>query len=238
MSDLAEPTSPTDPVAAVTAPSARTAQLADTIPPDLGPPHRIILIRHGQTAHTVGDLISGSGSDPQPDLDGEGLAQARAAAARLSQWVGAVDRIVTSPLPRARQTAQEVARGSQVALTQDASWTEAHFGSWESLSVAEVVDRFPGQWEAMIGDPLLGPPQGESLDRVRRRVIAAWDSLGGQAGTTVVVTHLTPIRIVLAHILGTPHESFGRLLVRPGSLTVIDRWADAGAVVITVGERG
>lgn len=207
-------------------------------PADLGPPHRLILVRHGLTEHTVADLISGAGFDPQPSLNPEGLRQARAAAERLTrEWAVEVDQFITSPLLRARQTAAALGDRLGAVPVQAPEWSEAHFGRWEGLSVDDVVRRFPGEWEAMIGDPMLGPPEGEALDAVRRRVIDAWDSLLSPGATSVVVTHLTPIRVVVSAALGVPHEAFGRIIARPGSLTVVDRWADGASVVVTVGER-
>jgi ribonuclease H / adenosylcobalamin/alpha-ribazole phosphatase len=139
---------------------------------------------------------------------------------------------------RARQTAEAVAeRLGDIAAVEDRDWSEAHFGRWEGLSVEAVVQTSPGEWEAMIGDPMLGPPGGETLDSVRRRVINAWDALVLPGQTSVVVTHLTPIRIVVSAALAVPHEAFGRIMARPGSLTVVDRWADGASVVVTVGER-
>jgi ribonuclease H / adenosylcobalamin/alpha-ribazole phosphatase len=206
-------------------------------PADFGPPHRLILVRHGLTEHTVADLISGAGSEPQPALTEEGMAQARAAATLTQLWAPRVDQFITSPLLRARQTAGAIAELLGTAPVADPDWAEAHFGRWEGLSVEAVVQDSPGEWEAMIGDPMLGPPGGESLDAVRRRVLNAWDRLVRPGQTSVVVTHLTPIRIAVSAALAVPHEAFGRITARPGSLTVIDRWADGASTVVTVGER-
>jgi probable phosphoglycerate mutase len=205
---------------------------------DLGQPHRLILVRHGQTSHTVAQLISGAGFAPEPELDESGRCQASSAGARLAALGTAVDDVLTSPMLRARQTAALVA--AELGLTEPApapDWAEAHFGDWEGLTVADVVRRFPGAWETMIADPANMPPGGESLADVRSRVLQGWRSLVRPGRTSLVVTHLTPIRIVVAEALGTPHEAFPRVLVAPGSITVVDRWADGGVAVAAMGER-
>jgi len=205
---------------------------------DLGAPHRLILVRHGQTAHTVAQRISGAGFRPEPELDEVGGQQARSAARRLAQLEGRIDEALASPMLRAGQTARAILDHLDlpVAITSP-NWSEADFGDWEGMTVAEVMARYPGAWETMIGDPELGPPRGESLADVRRRVLAAWREVVVPARTTLVVTHLTPIRIVVAEALGAPHEAFGRVIAAPGSITVVDRWADGGSVVVAVGER-
>ena len=205
---------------------------------DLAAPHRLILVRHGQTPHTAAMLISGAGFQPEPELDPSGQAQARAAGRRLAEFDVTIDEVFASPLLRAQQTASIIAGGLGIRQVVTAGpWSEAHFGDWEGLSVAEVVDRFPGSWETMIADPANHPPGGESLTEVRTRVVAAWRSVARPGRTTLVVTHLTPIRIVVAEALATPHEAFPRVMAGPGSITVIDRWADGGVAVMTLGER-
>ncbi len=201
-------------------------------------PHRLILVRHGQTRHTTAEVISGAGFQPEPGLDEQGIAQAQAAAHRLAALTGSIDQVVVSPLLRARQTA-EIITGQLGIGSVDASlaWSEADFGQWEGLTVLDVVQRYPGAWEQMISDPDIGPPGGETLAEVRRRVSAAWRGLLVPSRTTLVVTHLTPIRIVIAEALNTPHEAFGRVLAGPGTITVVDRWSDDGTAVITLGER-
>jgi probable phosphoglycerate mutase len=210
-------------------------------PVDLGQPHRLVLVRHGRTAHTAAELISGAGADPSPPLDEVGVGQARAAAAALAALAaqsGPVDDLRCSTLLRARQTAHEV--GAALGLGPadlDDRWAEAHFGSWEGLSVAEVLARHPGAWEALLADEGLAPPAGEAYVAVQERVLAAWQQLAVPGRTSVVVTHLTPIRVVLAHALDLSRPAALRLAPGPGSLTVLERWQDGGTRVLTVGER-
>lgn len=218
-------------------PGAHVDAEAVTAPPDLAAPHRLILVRHGQTEHTAAQRISGAGFRPEPALDEAGWAQARAAADRLARSGAQIDELVVSPLLRARQTAQAIVDRFDLPVTVQEGWSEAHFGAWEGLTVAEVSARHPGAWQTMIGDPGNAPPGGESLLDVRARVLSGWRAAGVSGRTTVVVTHLTPIRIVVAETLRTPHDAFPRVLASPGSITVIDRWADEGAAVIALGER-
>jgi probable phosphoglycerate mutase len=201
-------------------------------------PHRLILVRHGQTVHTAEFRISGAGFRPEPFLDEAGERQADAIGQHLARQQIGLDEVLVSPLLRARQTAIAVLQHFEVGAMQLAEpWSEADFGAWEGMSVPEVVEHFPGAWEAMLEDPELAPPGGESLTQVRRRVLAAWDRHAVPGRTTLVVTHLTPIRIVVAQTLGIPQSAFARVVALPGSVTVVDRWSDGGAAVLALGER-
>jgi len=207
-------------------------------PPDLAAAHRLILVRHGQTAHTSQDRISGFGFAPQPSLDAEGVAQAQAAGRRLAAIGTDIHRAVASPQRRAQQTASLIAAELGLAsVGEDRGWAESHFGAWEGLAVPEVIEQYPGAWESLMEDPTLAPPGGESLEAARSRVRGAWEALYRPGETTLVVTHLTPIRIVVSEVLQSPHTSFMRVVAAPGSITVVDRWADGGTMLGVLGER-
>lgn len=72
---------------------------------------------------------------------------------------------------------------------------------------------------------------GESHDQMATRVIAAWERAVAGGGTVVIACHRKPILVVLAHVLGMPHERMWRLAGAPGSLTAIEAWPDGEAVV-------
>lgn len=74
-------------------------------------------------------------------------------------------------------------------------------------------------------------PEGESHDQMAERVLAAWERAVAGGGTVVIACHRTPILVVLAHVLGMPHERMWRLAGAPGSLTAIEAWPDGEAVV-------
>jgi probable phosphoglycerate mutase len=218
-----------------------TAPVPATWPPDLGTPHRLVLVRHGRTAHTAENRISGAGTRPSPSLDEVGRAQARAAAvaiAALAQESGPVDDLLASHLLRTRQTAETITAHLGIpGPVVEQAWAEADFGAWEGLTVADVITSHPGAWEAMLDDDDLAPPSGESFAAVRGRVLDAWTRVAVPGRTSVVVTHLTPIRVVLAAALDLSRPATIRLAPEPGSLTIVERWRDGGARVVVVGER-
>ena len=125
----------------------------------------LILTRHGQA--TAGEVMLGGQLDVP--LTPGGRAQAEALARRLSGV--RIDRIVSSPMLRALETAQAIATGRPVEL--DERLRELDYGRWESLTYAEIDDRDPelrARWEH---DPAAThSPGGESGDDVAARALS------------------------------------------------------------------
>ncbi len=111
---------------------------------------------------------------------------------------GGIDRIVTSPLQRARRTAEAVAAATGAPVEVDDGWLETDFGAWEGLSYAEAMERWPDEMSAWMADTSVAPPGGESFATTSERVLAALDRLlgGREPGTVVVVSHVTPMKTV------------------------------------------
>ncbi len=197
-------------------------------------PLTTVLLRHGETPLSVERRFAGRGDIP---LTEAGVAQARAAARRLAAR-GPVERIVSSPLQRARRTAAEVAAATGVPAEVDDGWMETDFGEWEGLSFAEALERWPDEVAAWLKDTSVPPPGGESFDETGRRVLAALDRVraGRVTGTVVVVSHVTPIKTVLRHALLAPPEALRRMFLSVASLSEVDWYADGPAVVRTLND--
>lgn len=114
------------------------------------------LLRHGQTDWNVEGRLQGTSDIP---LNETGLKQAQAAAAAINanEW----DLVVTSPLQRARQTAQQIVDLHSLGeLTVDGRLLERAFGEAEGLSYE--------QWKTLY-DPAIGVPGGENLEQLEIR---------------------------------------------------------------------
>jgi broad specificity phosphatase PhoE/ribonuclease HI len=191
-----------------------------------------LLLRHGETALTPHKRFSGSGGD-DPPLTETGRRQARAAAQALAG--AGVEAIVTSPLARCRQTADEVAAalGSPPVRVDD-GWRETDFGAWEGLTFAEVKERYPSDLDAWLASADARPTGGgESFTAVARRTALARDkALARYAGRTVlIVSHVTPIKTLLRLALGAPPEAVFRMELAPASLSEIAYYQDGNASV-------
>jgi probable phosphoglycerate mutase len=201
-----------------------TAEVAD-----LGVPTTLLLLRHGRTPLTAAKCFSGSGG-ADPSLDEEGRRQAAAVAAALGSRED-LRTVITSPLRRTRETAETVAATLGVAIEVEDGFRECAFGAWDGLTFPEVHRGWPREMASWLHNPAVAPPGGESLMEVAARVIEASDrALAAHSGETVlVVTHVTPIKMIVSAALGAPLASVYRMELSPASLTTVSWWSDGGA---------
>jgi probable phosphoglycerate mutase len=188
-----------------------------------------LLLRHGATPLSAERRFAGRGDIPLTD---EGRRQAAAAAARLRER-GGLDVIVTSPLRRARRTAEAVAEASGAPLVVDDDLVEADFGAWEGLSFAEASAKSPEEMKAWLASADAAPPGGESFADVARRVLRALDRLleAYPERTLVLVSHVTPIKTLLCRALLAPPAALFRIHLDVASLSQVDWFADGPALV-------
>jgi probable phosphoglycerate mutase len=199
-----------------------------------GSPTRLLMLRHGQTEYSAQRRYSGRGDLPLTEL---GERQAAAAAARLSRMDG-VKAVVSSPLLRARQTAQPVADALNVPLSVDEGLIETDFGAWEGLTFAEARQRDPDLHARWITDTSVAAPGGESMDAVHRRVRRVRDQLITEHAdaTLVVVTHVTPVKALLRMALDAGPALLHRLHLDLASLSIAEFYPDGPASVRLVND--
>ncbi|RVX43227.1 putative phosphoglycerate mutase [Nonomuraea polychroma] len=222
------------PAASIAAAQQRVKRTGAATGTGWAPPTRVatslLLLRHGETELSLERRFSGLGD---PELTPNGLAQASAAADRLSREPYRPDVIITSPLKRARQTAAVVAERTGLDVEVADDLREADFGAWEGHTFTEVQRRWPAELAAWLADPAAAPPGGESFATTARRVEAAGERLVEQyAGKTVLaVSHVTPIKMLLRLALMAPLESLYRMHLDLACLSLIEYYADGPAVV-------
>jgi probable phosphoglycerate mutase len=199
-----------------------------------GAPHgqpttTLLLLRHGQTALSAERRFAGRGDIPLTDT---GVRQARAAATRLAAR-GGIAAVLTSPLQRARRTAEAVAEVTGAPLQADGDLTEADFGKWEGLTFAEAAAQWPDEMAAWLADADAPPPGGESFAAAAHRVLAALDRLLAtyRHGTVVLVSHVTPIKTLACRAMLAPPAALFRIHLDVASLCEID-WFDDGPALV------
>ena len=206
------------------------------MPPPTGSATHLVLVRHGETELTAQRRYSGRGD---VGLSTKGTAQAAAAAARVASVVGAVAAVVTSPLSRCVSTAEAIAdQVGSPPVQVDPDLVECDFGEWEGLTFAEVRERWPERLDEWLASPSVAPPGGESFDAVASRVRAAVTRLLADhpGETVVVVSHVTPIKLVLRDALAAGDAFLHRLFLDPAGISIVDSWLDGGVAVRTVND--
>jgi broad specificity phosphatase PhoE len=125
---------------------------------------RVVLLRHGQTDYNVAGRMQGH-------IDSQLTEEGREQALRAAPVLGAMpfDRVVSSDLTRAVDTANTIADVLGLPVKLDPRLRETHLGEWQGRRVDEVEVDYPGQIAEWRGDPRWTPPGGESrVDVVRR----------------------------------------------------------------------
>jgi broad specificity phosphatase PhoE len=183
----------------------------------------LILVRHGRTALNAAGRLQGHSAEP---LDQVGERQAKA----LADRVGSVDELISSPLRRARQTADAFGRPYDV----DDRWIELDYGVFEGV---ELTATPAAVWQHWRDDASFVPEGGESLAAMDVRVREACAEVAARATDRViaVVSHVSPIKAAVAWALGVGVEIAWRSHLAPGSICRIDM-RSIGPVLTTFNE--
>lgn len=230
-------TAQTPPAVSAPLPSPSASQAE----PDMAPPVRVVLVRHGVTDFTHQGRLDGRGG-ADPALNDAGLAQARAAARGVQDLLGdgAGVRVVSSSLHRARQTAQAIAGAFDLQPEVENDLDELCFGEWDGRRVADISRESGEALQRSRSEEDVPPPGGESYAQLAERVLAAFARLVDEtrematddaSATLVVVTHRGPIGCILADVVGMPLPTVWRIATHPCSLTAMQFWRDGGVVV-------
>jgi broad specificity phosphatase PhoE len=195
----------------------------------------LVLTRHGLTDRSIPEQHLGQRLDVSLHADGE--RQAEALAGRLKGI--RVDRVITSPLHRARETAAILSRAlrDEDPIEADPRLKEMDYGAWEGRTYEEIDARdaeYRARWVA--SPAALACPDGESGDDVARRTRWFLDELiekertrPGATSTVVAVAHSSANRILLCVALGVPIREYRRRFIQgQGNLTVLRFADDAG----------
>ncbi|MFI8976467.1 bifunctional RNase H/acid phosphatase [Nocardia asteroides] len=214
--------------------AAQKASVAPGWTGAVGRPTRLLLLRHGQTELSVQRRYSGRGNPPLTEL---GREQADRAAKMLAAK-GDIAAVVSSPLQRARSTAEAAAAALDVPLRVLDGLIETDFGDWEGLTFAEATQRDPQLHADWLGDPSIPAPGGESFDQVRERIEGVRrDLVALYPGENVaVVSHVTPIKTLLQLALGVGPSLLYRLHLDLASLCVAEFYPDGGSSVRLVND--
>lgn len=183
----------------------------------------LLLLRHGLTAST-GPVLTGR--TPGVHLDERGAKQAAAVAERLAALPLAA--IVTSPLERCLDTAEQV-QAAQQAAGREPHWQvderliECGYGDWTGRPIKELAK--DPLWKLVQAQPsAVRFPAGEALSAVSARAVVAvrdWDARLGEDAVWVACSHGDVIKSILADALGLHLDQFQRIVVDPASVSVV-----------------
>jgi probable phosphoglycerate mutase len=186
-----------------------------------------ILIRHGLT-DAVGHTMTGHSAGVH--LNAAGRDQAASLPARLGPVPIAA--IYSSPLERARETAQPIADARGLRIEIEPRFIEVDFGGWTNRRFADLAgDPHWQLYNAFRG--VTRPPDGGALVDVQTRTLAALLDIQTRHPDAVVavVSHADTLRAVLLYFLGMPIDFVQRLDVSPARISVLQLGESAPRVL-------
>jgi probable phosphoglycerate mutase len=191
----------------------------------------LVLLRHGEAVGNADGLLLGRIDSPLTDR-GKRQAAGLAALFEPGSFVPSVSRVITSPLARARGTAEALGLG--IPIEVDDRWIEVDYGKYDGEKLSGVPAEV---WRAWRADPGYRPAGGETLEEMGIRVRAACEELFESDGkgargdsAVVVVSHVSPIKAAVAWALGSNDALAWRLWLATASMTVIG-WGTGAPVL-------
>ena len=181
---------------------------------------KLILVRHGETAWNRDGVVQGQ---TDVELSEHGRRQAELVALALKDEP--VEAIYASPLKRALETAQAIARYHQAPLEIDACLMELDAGELDGLTYQQMREGYPAFLKEWVKDA--GPlklPGGECLQELQDR---AWPCIERMQekhprGTVVVVSHNFALQTIICKAIGLKLSDFRRLRLAVAGLSIID----------------
>jgi phosphoserine phosphatase len=180
----------------------------------------IYIVRHGETQWNKEEVFRG-----RKDIPLNEMGQKQAEMVGLYFRDKRIDRIVSSPLTRAVQTAEAISRTTSVAVESAEEFTDINFGAWEGLPLREVEERYPADLATWKTSPEnFKIESGETLETVRKR-ISMWlaEVMSEKEGTFVVVTHRVICKLIVLYLLKIGNEHFWDMKYDPASITLMEQ---------------
>jgi probable phosphoglycerate mutase len=178
----------------------------------------VFLVRNGSTEWSREGKIAGR---REIGLSAEGRQQADDAAQRLAS--ADLSEVLSSPLPRAVETAEKIAAFHKLEVARDPRLTDFDAGRWEGQRHVDVLAT--EEYKRFLANPMSERiPEGEPLGAVRDRVISSLEQAlsDNELGANIaVISHAGPLRILAAHYLGMDLANYHRLRLSPASVTVL-----------------
>jgi probable phosphomutase (TIGR03848 family) len=195
----------------------------------------LLLIRHGENDYNKSGKLAGR--TPGVHLNERGREQAEALAKSLAEVP--IKAIYSSPLERAIETAEPIARVHKLEVRVEAGLLESDVGKWRGRSWESIL---PIKIRKTI---LFSPsrfrfPGGESFPEMQTRIVTALERIiqahKKPKDIIAAVFHADPIKLAVAHFIGLPLDHFHRLSCETGSVTVLNV-GEMGANLVKLNQR-
>ena len=191
----------------------------------------LLLVRHGENDYVKKNILAGR--LPEVHLNEKGRSQANAVAERLKSLP--IKAVYSSPLERAMETAEPLAKALGLEMIQRPGLIELNIGDWQGQPLKSLKKL--KVWRKVQGNPSrFRFPGGEAFLDTQQRICTELEELASlhqPKEMLACVSHADPIKLAVAYFLGMPLDHFQRLSVSPGSITAL-YLGEMGAQLVTL----
>jgi broad specificity phosphatase PhoE len=176
------------------------------------------MVRHGESLGNLNQLCFGQTDFPLTD---SGIKQAEIAREKLATQPFVT--CYTSGLTRAITTAEIVIQGRGVQLVSDARLNEQYMGKFENKTDAELLKRYPTEFNAMMEDwTTAAPVGGEAFEDMYTRVCEVMDEILRKDRDALIVAHNGSLSMGLVYLLGLPKHAVDAFYFDYGTYSMVD----------------
>ena len=193
----------------------------------------LLFIRHGQTTWNVEHRLPGQ--LPGIILNDTGRKQAARLADALH--ILPISAIISSPLERARDTAEIIAQGRGLSVQLEPELMDTNVGCWAGKVYDDLAKNDP-DWKAFVRDPTVAPEGVETFPQVQQRVLAAverWRTQETIGAYPAFVAHADIIKLLLAHYTGLEAGRAGSLFIDNASVSLVELDGEHQPRVVAIG---
>jgi probable phosphoglycerate mutase len=193
----------------------------------------LLLIRHGETTWNREHRLPGQ--LPGIALTAEGRQQATSLAEALSAFP--ISTVVSSPLERARETAQYLISARDLELQFEPDLMDTNVGHWSGQVFEDLLKSDPA-WKAYLRDPTVAPDGIETFPQVQQRVVAAverWRAREHVGSYLAFVAHADVIKLLLAHYMRLDVNRAVNLAIDNASVSVVQIDKEERLRVVAIG---
>jgi broad specificity phosphatase PhoE len=180
----------------------------------------LLFVRHGQTTWNVEHRLPGQ--LPGVSLSDTGRQQAARLAESLT--ILPLSAMISSPLERASDTAEIIARGRGLAVQLEPDLVDTDVGPWSGQIIEELTKNDPA-WKEYVRYPTVAPDGVETFPQVQQRAVAAverWRTQENIGAYPVFVAHADVVKLLIAHYTGLEAKRAGSLFIDNASVSLVE----------------
>jgi probable phosphoglycerate mutase len=192
----------------------------------------LLFIRHGQSLWNADHRLPGQ-------LPGNPLTDAgRQQAARLANALSVlpISTIISSPLERARQTAEILADARHIPIQFEPALMDTDVGEFAGKDYNEIR-KSDEVWKAFVRNPTVAPPGVESFPQVQERAVTAverWRAREDSGAYPAFVTHADVVKLLVAHYTGLEPGRAGSLFIDNASVSIVELEDDQHPRIVAI----